>query len=380
MRTMKKKIICTLVILCFLSFSWLVAQTKLPEDKVISTLKGFYAEYITLFDIPLAAFSDLSRTEVLHRRIIEERYITQQLLTHLDSLRLNLDLMHDPFIQAQDYWIGWLETMRIQKDTDGENRYSVFLWRSNEGRYIRIRMVMAEKDGAIKINELLNKFELEFVDADYFDTPASALSRSNYDWLWSTSHLLTHNLRLSYRTPEGFEVKEGTECFYLPNRMLRVVFDCLINQFHSEDNEVIAFLRVFPPPVAEDFVTESHKNNVMRFTYNRFHKYLQHIQRLVNSSVWQGDRDDFQLDWRESAHFFSPEEARSQFNADMAAFFTLTLPPQYYYLGKYRYIDVFLLQKDGRGFVQFISFYTKDAKQNIDCYRRRLWGALRYKN
>lgn len=197
-----------------------------------------------------------------------------------------------------------------------------------------------------------------------------------HGWLGTNSRILTHDMRLTYRTPEGFEEGGSGECFE-NDPILRTIFSCLTGRLQSKENEFVSFLQIFP--ISTDFVDKQHQNQ-MRAIYNVFHKYFQYIQGQVEHWRWWGNSDSFQLDWRESAYFFSQEEARSKFNADTAAFFTLTLPPKYYYLGKYRYIDVFLLQKMGRGYVYFVSFYTEKAKRNINWYRRRLWGSLRYED
>ena len=220
--------------------------------------------------------------------------------------------------------------------------------------------------------------EIRFIDEQgyptFFDRDGDTIPIIHQEWLGrNDARIFTYDMRLTYKRPKGFKEKFNPECFR-NNRMLWAAFFTSASaRLQAKDNEFISFLKILPIEIAEDF-------DRMRSIYNNFQKYLQYIQGLRNSWRWWGDRDDFQLDWRESAYFFSQEDTRIKFNADTAAFFTLTLPSEYYYLGKYRYIDVFMLQRNGRGFINFISFYTEKAKQNIDWYRRRLWGSLRYED
>ena len=191
------------------------------------------------------------------------------------------------------------------------------------------------------------------------------------------SRRLTHDIRLNFQIPEGFIAVGGNECFE-EYPLLRRAFGCRPGRVQSDDNEHFSLFEITSFDMLR--VDAFHQNR-MRGIYNHFHHHLQ-FNYGRDSTQWQswGLNNDFQLDWRESAYFFSPEETREKFNADIATFFTLTLPSGYYYLEKYRYIDVFLLQKYGRGSVILVSFYTETAKQNIDWYRQRLWGSLRYED
>ena len=207
-----------------------------------------------------------------------------------------------------------------------------------------------------------------------------------HPWLSpSSTRILTHDMRLNFQVSDGFQTGDSLnhECFEEYLWLWSVFFSCFSGRVQSNDSEHLSFLHVLS--ISTRYVDTRHLNH-MRAIYNRFHHHLQ-FNHGRDSSQWQrwflpGDTrsNGFYVDWHESAYFFSPEETRTKFNADTAAFFTLTLPSGHYYLNKYRYIDVFMLQKAGRGYIQFISFYTEEAKQNIDWYRRRLWGSLRYED
>ena len=161
--------ICTLILVYLLLCACSTAQQSTWEERVIYALKSFYTEYITAMDIPFSTFPDGSIGWTQNLKSIQQKYSTQRLLNHIDSLTIYSYLDFDPYIQAQDSWIGWLETMRVRRDLEGENNYSVFFWRGYEYGYIRIRMTVVEKDGQIKIDELLNIFDSEYVDACYFE-------------------------------------------------------------------------------------------------------------------------------------------------------------------------------------------------------------------
>ena len=192
-----------------------------------------------------------------------------------------------------------------------------------------------------------------------------------HEWLGSSSRILTHEMRLKYQIPEGFN-NIGEWTIFDDNTILFRTFRNFSNRLTSDDNEFVAFLQIFPPNMENN----TQHQNQMNAIYNIFHQNVQVAQGLREWSRFF----DFQHDWRESAYFFSPEETREKFNADTAAFFSLMLPHGYYYQGRFRFIDVFLLQKNGRGYVYFVSFYTETAIRNIDWYRRRLWGSLRYED
>ena len=200
-----------------------------------------------------------------------------------------------------------------------------------------------------------------------------------HEWLGGvSSRILTHDMRLTFQVPDGF--KTGDDDYFRLFGYNWLLFKSFGHQLggrvHSNDNEFVAFLQVLP--ISTRYVDTSH-NGQMNAIYNHFHHHLQHNRGRSSDWVrlWGSD---FHLDWRESAHFFSQEETRTRFNADTAAFFTLRLPREYYFEGRFRYVDVFMLQKVGRGYVSFVSFYTRRARRNIESYRRRLWGSLRYED
>lgn len=196
-----------------------------------------------------------------------------------------------------------------------------------------------------------------------------------HPWLGEISRILTHEMRFNFQVPDGFNTGEEIEfeCFE-EYPLLRRVFSCFLGRVQSNDNEHFSRLQFFSIDMIYN-VDTPHLNQ-MRAIYTRFHQSVEVAQGLRE---WSRFIDfDHDWHWHESAYFFSPEETRTKFNADTAAFFTLTLPSGHYYLEKYRYIDVFMLQKNGRGFVTLVSFYTETAKQNIDWYRQQLWGSLRW--
>ena len=210
-----------------------------------------------------------------------------------------------------------------------------------------------------------------------------------HEWLGPNSRTFTHFMGLTYLTPEGFTEKPfNRESSFRGNLLLAntFVFIGTFGQLQSDDGEMVAFFNVvdhrpFLPRFNPDVPEESHIDNRhvsrIRTLYNEFHIFKAYTQGLIEPPTFLRRRP-FQLDWRESANFFSSEEARSKFNADSAFFLTLRLPPGYYHQDKFGYMDVFGLQKNGRGFIYIYSFYTETAMQNIECYRRRLWGSVHF--
>ena len=151
----KQFILCFL--LCTVMHGLCFAQ-NLPEEKAISTLKSFYTEYITHVAKPP------SRDYVQGKNKIQQKYCTQKLLNHVDSLRVYHDLDFDPFLQAQDYSLNWIETMVIKKEPTGENIYNVYRWGSFDEKYEVIKVSVVEEEGEYKIDALLNIYERIVVD------------------------------------------------------------------------------------------------------------------------------------------------------------------------------------------------------------------------
>ncbi len=211
----------------------------------------------------------------------------------------------------------------------------------------------------------LDSLNIRFID----DDPTPIL----YKWMGTNSKTLTKK-GMTYKKPRGFIEKGNTECFKDYPKLNRV-FTCMSNLLVSKNGDVTTFLVNYPIRTQE---LENELNELMP-KYNRSMVDKQHFwQMRAIFLTYFGN--EVETSWQDSLVYYSPQKTKQIFNADTAYRFTINLRPEDFYLKKYKYVDVFLMQKKGRGYVYFVSFYTDKAKKSIKKYRKRIEGVLRYED
>jgi hypothetical protein len=84
--------------------------------------------------------------------------------------------------------------------------------------------------------------------------------------------------------------------------------------------------------------------------------------------------------WREYVDFYPTDKAKNIFNADTALKYSIKLQPQDYYLEKYKYLDLLVVQKKGGGCVNVQCFYTEEGKKELPLYWKEIEGIFRYED
>ncbi len=189
--------------------------------------------------------------------------------------------------------------------------------------------------------------------------------RIKYKWLGSVSNTLTDEMRIKYKKPKGF-VENSIDARFDAYPNLSRCFSLLFNRLDSSDKEYVSFLTV-------------HSVSTKQFQYNQkslHHADRRHVNQL--SGIIKRFYDITDYHYPDHIQFFTDKQAKTKFNADSAMRVSFELEPEDYYLQKYKYIDILLLQKQSRGYVYFVSFYTDTAKQNLNWYRKEIESVLRY--
>lgn len=76
------------------------------------------------------------------------------------------------------------------------------------------------------------------------------------------------------------------------------------------------------------------------------------------------------VDWRHCLEYYPKKQARRVFNADTAIRVSLNLLPGevYGYRGRYDYLDMLVLQKMRRGYLQLFVFTTEKGRNRLPYY------------
>ncbi|HTY09305.1 MAG TPA: hypothetical protein VMF29_09095 [Candidatus Edwardsbacteria bacterium] len=86
-----------------------LADKQPSDEQVINLLKSFYIEYITELG---AGSPDFEKLKAMRRK-----YCTTSLLRRMYKLD------YDPIVDAQDANIGWLHTLKVEKDSQNCSWY-----------------------------------------------------------------------------------------------------------------------------------------------------------------------------------------------------------------------------------------------------------------
>lgn len=193
----------------------------------------------------------------------------------------------------------------------------------------------------------------------------------HYKWMGTYSRELT-SMKLPYQKPKGFKEVGKSECFK-DYPKLESTFSCLSNRLVSNDEQFISFIAI--PKV----FTEKFQKQMETLFLGREFDYVdkQHANQ-IKGIIRSYYNEEAAKHWRDSVTYYPPDITKEKFNADSVISYSIALRPEDYYRNKYKYIDILLLQKKGRGYVYFVSFFTDKARQNINYYREKIEGVLRY--
>ena len=181
--------------------------------------------------------------------------------------------------------------------------------------------------------------------------------------------------KLRYTKAKCFnEIPGNIECFDSYPK-LRSAIRCKEKMLESDDKQFISFF--FAPPI---FTNEFQKEMEDLFKGKSFDLVdKQHFYQLrAIYKDFYGEKNS--ANWMEHIKSYSRRVSKNRFNADSVKLLSIALAPDDYYLKDFKYVDILLLQKTGRGYVYFVSFYTDKAKKRLKYYRKQLESVLRFED
>ncbi|WP_427871583.1 XAC2610-related protein [Flavobacterium sp. MMS24-S5] len=119
-------------------------QIQENDSLIINTIKEFYISYIF----------ENSKNEINSNIInkIKDKYISKKLIQNIRNQMENGSLDWDPFVNAQDFYDGWIKTLKVKKDESVNNQYIVSYYNGKEDEKICL--------GVIKEK---NQYKIDFI-------------------------------------------------------------------------------------------------------------------------------------------------------------------------------------------------------------------------
>ena len=199
--------------------------------------------------------------------------------------------------------------------------------------------------------------------------------------------ILKKSMRVDCRMPDSFHGIRDWKGFDGCSKLEEIVGEggCVLA---SDDGECMVIVNIFEPTTSKD---------------ERYIAYMRHyspddpLRVLDMQHIWQikgaviralGHGYDYFLqkknfvDWRRYLEYYPEKRARKIFNADTVIRVSLNLLPDkvYDYEGKYKYLDMLVLQKMRRGFIQLFVFTTEEGRKNLPYYWKKIETIFRYQN
>lgn len=191
-------------------------------------------------------------------------------------------------------------------------------------------------------------------------------------WISSSAVGILESMKLKYTRPDGFkEAYKYSECF-TPGAKLSLTLGCIDNKLYSEEEDFIIFMPV--RPLLSPEVIARWKKRTPNFSYDIDSLHIKQVKHIIKT--WYGDMAGDK--WENYVDYYPPVEAKAKFNADTVITFSINLTKDEFYKNRYKYLDVFLIQKNGRGFIAFYSFYDEKGKSNLESYRDKLESVLQF--
>lgn len=152
--------------------------------------------------------------------------------------------------------------------------------------------------------------------------------------------------------------------------MLENAFDCLSTGVKSKNKQVIIFFS-YPSIFTNEF---GKKMEAMFGGSHQFEDWQHYMQLRAILRAYFGE----DYDWHKDLQYYPDWEAKTKFNADTAILVSFPLRKEDYYKRKYKYVDILVLQKQGRGYIYLTCFSTDKAKARFDDYWQKIEGLFRY--
>lgn len=193
-----------------------------------------------------------------------------------------------------------------------------------------------------------------------------------YKWLGYDSYKMDTIFKIDYILPEGFiEDTQGTIINDKPNAFGRGLIVGPLKKRSKDGQAVASFFYYISTKEDEEFSKvffNSQRHKLVDYQHNY------QMEGLVRDIMGK----KASLQWKKYFSYYSEKQARNRFNADMAlkGSFTLEEKDQ---VDNFKYVDVFLIQKNGQGYVYYLLIYTDKAKNNIKKYFKALENSIKYR-
>lgn len=115
------------------------------DSLIIKTIKDFYVSYI--IENSKEEFDESVVNE------IKRKYVTENLLLSIKTKMSDGSLDWDPFVNAQDFYEGWINSLNITKELSKDNIYKVSYFDGNNDVEIFISLITED-----------NQFKIDFID------------------------------------------------------------------------------------------------------------------------------------------------------------------------------------------------------------------------
>jgi len=127
----------------FSAYSCQSNQPGSTDEQIISMLKDFYTAYII----------ENAKMPTDYEKInsMKKNYCTANLLNKIEKEEFD----YDPFLNAQDSNIEWLNTLTVKKDIKNDNLYKVSYKDTFSGTQVLIKLIVIKEKESYKINAIL---------------------------------------------------------------------------------------------------------------------------------------------------------------------------------------------------------------------------------
>ena len=202
----------------------------------------------------------------------------------------------------------------------------------------------------------------------------SGFGQTSLNWMEPYYMNILKSMKIDYNKPSGFEEISYLECFDSIPRVENLL-SCIATQLHSDDGQFIAFIPIYRPLNEGDSI-----NIKSMFPDAIFPGVDRRHESLAKAGIELSLGKAAAKNWRKYVDYYPQKDAVLKFNADTALSYSIKLKPEDYYKNRFKNLKVLVLQKRGRGIVNFYCFYTDKAQPNFTKYWKSIEGVFRYED
>ena len=191
-------------------------------------------------------------------------------------------------------------------------------------------------------------------------------------------------MQVNYRKPDRFDEISGYETFEHSPELRDIVGRLVGYRLDAQDGQCTVFIRLLEPTNDSLYVISHQHHSPDNPCKVLDMRHMWQIRVSVIYALGYGydyflQKKNF-VDWRRYLEYYPEKQARKIFNADTAIRVSLNLLPDkvYNYKEKYKYLDMLVLQKMKRGFIQIFVFTTEEGRKNLPYYWKKIETIFRY--